>query len=68
MDKTPEELVDNQYKSNKYHSSNAMDPVLIIKLDEGGIISYKKDTGEYIHTLNTETGFLRKLHDLGFEL
>jgi hypothetical protein len=32
--------------------------------DGGGIISYVKDDGKFIHTLNTKEGFGRKLDQL----
>ena len=35
--------------------------------DGGGIISYVKDDGRFIHTLNTKEGFERKLEQLKSE-
>jgi hypothetical protein len=44
----------------------APDPVCVYPFDEGGgIISYRKSDGNFVHTLNTPEGFERKLHDLG---
>ena len=41
------------------------DKVLIIEFEDGGgIISYVKDNGRFIHTLNTKEGFKRKLNQL----
>jgi hypothetical protein len=43
------------------------DPILIGRLaDGGGILSYTKaaDASCFVHTLNTESGLLRKLHAL----
>ncbi len=43
----------------------AADPLAVVRLDEGGLISYKKGDGKYLHTLNTAEGFERKLSQLG---
>ncbi|MBN1695967.1 MAG: hypothetical protein JW881_00515 [Spirochaetales bacterium] len=43
----------------------AKDPVLFAALTDGGIISYKKEDGSFVHTLNTDSGFRRKLTMLG---
>jgi len=51
--------------ANKYHSIS--DLVLISTIVDGGIISYKMSDGSYLHTLNTESGFQRKLNDLGMK-
>lgn len=41
------------------------DKVLTIEFEDGGgIISYVKDDGNFIHTLNTNEGFKRKLDQL----
>ena len=34
----------------------------------GGLISYRRTDGTYLHTLNTPDGFTRKLEQLGIEL
>ena len=33
--------------------------------DGGGLITYVKADGRFVHTLNTETGFIRKTNALG---
>ena len=41
------------------------DKVLTIEFEDGGgIISYVKDDGKFIHTLNTKEGFRRKSDQL----
>ena len=45
-------------------SPNARDAVIIIPLEAGGLISFKREDGSYLHTLNTPEGFARKLADL----
>ena len=43
------------------------DTVIVGRFNEGGLISYKKTDGAYLHTLNTVQGFERKLRQLGIE-
>lgn len=45
----------------------AADPVIVAPLSDGGLISYRKPDGSYVHTLNTPEGFARKLQQLGIE-
>lgn len=49
----------------EYLSRFARDTVLVVKLDQGGLISYCRNDGSYLHTLNTDEGFQRKLVHLG---
>jgi hypothetical protein len=51
-----------------FDSIAATDSVLVVKLDVGGTISYHRADGTFLHTLNTEDGFLRKLEQLGIKL
>jgi hypothetical protein len=46
-------------------SSEARDPVHVARLPDGGIISYARADGTYLHTLNDRDGFARKLQQLG---
>jgi hypothetical protein len=49
--------------------SAARDLVLVAPLDDGGgIISYQRADGSFLHTLNTPEGFRRKLRQLGINL
>ena len=50
-----------------YHSARAQDPVYVVRLEDGGLISYLRSDGGLIHTLNTWEGFQRKLQHLGIE-
>jgi hypothetical protein len=45
----------------------ARDRVLVARLDDGGVISYARADGSYLHTLGTAEGFARKLAALGLE-
>jgi hypothetical protein len=42
----------------------ARDTVIVARLDEGGLISYKRADGTYLHTLNSADGFSRKMLQL----
>jgi hypothetical protein len=49
-------------------ASGTADPVRIAPLDDGGgLLSYAKADGRFVHTLNTPDGFARKLRALGVE-
>jgi hypothetical protein len=54
--------------AREFRTDRARDPVVVVKLQDGGIISYKKPDGKYTHTLNTQEGFERKLAQLGISL
>lgn len=41
------------------------DPVVVAEFEDGGVISYRKPDGSFIHTLNTIEGLDRKLRQLG---
>ena len=49
-------------------SPEAKDDVLVVPLEDGGLISYRQTDGRLFHTLNTPEGFSRKLHQLGITL
>ncbi len=51
-----------------FSSHVAQDPVLVVLLEEGGLISYQQIDDRVIHTLNTPEGFSRKIHQLGITL
>lgn len=46
----------------------ATDPVIVAVFSDGGLISYRKPDGRYLHTLNARDGLERKLQQLGIEL
>ncbi|MDQ3746427.1 MAG: hypothetical protein M3444_18800 [Acidobacteriota bacterium] len=52
----------------EFRVEGARDPVVAGRFEGGGLISYRKGGGTYLHTLNTEEGFERKLAQLGIEL
>ena len=61
---TPEELTGKSLSADLTASSMGGDPVTVIAFEGGGVISYLKSDGRYIHTLCTKDGFRRKLRDL----
>lgn len=60
-----DELAGVHCSVREFRSGRARDPVLIAALEDGGLISYRKPDGTFLHTLNTREGFLRKLEQLG---
>jgi hypothetical protein len=45
----------------------APDPVVVVQLADGGLISYVKPDGRWLHTLATPEAFERKVRQLGFD-
>jgi len=55
-------------EASEYRVEAAKDAVLVVELDDGGLISYRRADGSFLHTLNTTEGFRRKLTQLGIDL
>ena len=64
----PTELLERRVAVHRFHSAQARDPVLVAPLCQGGLISYKHEDGSFVHTLNTQQGFARKLAQLDITL
>ena len=62
------ELLGPQVEIHTFTVAAARDTVLVSCLGEGGLISYRRADGTYLHTLNTAEGFERKLLDMGIEM
>ena len=62
-----ERLVGPSVVVTRFSIDTAPDEVLVVPLDWGGLISYKRLNGTYLHTLNDPDGFARKLRQLGIE-
>ena len=60
-------LVGKEAEVARFSIKTAADEVLVVSLDRGGMISYKRSNGTYLHTLNDPDGFERKLRQLGIE-
>ena len=67
-DATPRELAGPELPGRVFNVAAAPDPVHVIVLGDGGLISYEKADGHFVHTLNTPEGFARKLARLGIRL
>ncbi|HKV40843.1 MAG TPA: hypothetical protein VJX67_16645 [Blastocatellia bacterium] len=50
-----------------YVVAAAKDPVIAAAISNGGVISFRRPDGFYVHTLNTQSGFERKLRQLGID-
>ena len=50
---------------SEHRCDTAKDPVIVTPFEDGGLISYRKADGMFLHTLNTREGFERKLRQLG---
>ena len=61
----PEDILPGANGGSEHVSATARDPVIVTPFDDGGLISYRKADGMFLHTLNTREGFERKLHQLG---
>ena len=67
-DLAPEDLLGPDVEVNAFQVPAARDTVVVARLDEGGLISYRRMDGLYLHTLNDAEGFERKLSALGIDL
>ena len=65
---SPFDLLGENIEVSEFSVVGARDTVLVARIHQGGIISYKKRDGTFIHTLNTVEGFERKLRQLGIKL
>ena len=63
-----EVLLDYSCAPQASSSPVAKDPVFVVLLEDGGLISYRQTDGRLIHTLNTQEGFSRKLQQLEITL
>ncbi len=63
----PEELLESHSPLPTFDVATARDTVVLGHLEDGGVISYRRPDGSYVHTLNTAEGFARKLRQLGIE-
>lgn len=50
-----------------YRSEKARDEIWIARLEGGGMLSYRRADGTWLHTLNTEEGLKRKVAQLGLD-
>lgn len=65
---SPAEVAGEEIMLNEFKVEKAADTVIVGRISDGGLISYRKADGSYLHTLNTAEGFERKLAQLGIRL
>jgi hypothetical protein len=65
---TPSDLAGPEVQLQELRVATARDVVVVGRFDDGGLISYKRANGTYVHTLNTVEGYERKLAQLGVAL
>ena len=68
VDLSAQDLLGPDVEIHTFQVAAARDTVVVARMDEGGLISYRRADGTHLHTLNTADGFARKLLDLGIEL
>ncbi len=61
-------LLGSDCHAQAFTSEAAKDRVLVVPLEDGGLISYARADGRMVHTLNTAEGFGRKLSQLRISL
>lgn len=62
----PQDLAGAGVAVFEFRVETARDPILVTPLPDGaGLISYRRADGTFLHTLNTASGFQRKLRQLG---
>ena len=65
----PPESLAPDATTREFRVPNARDVVVVTPfVAGGGLISYQRVDGTYLHTLNTPDGFARKLLQLGIQL
>ena len=64
---TVEELLGPHAEVREVPSAMSRDAIVLAEFEDGGLISYKRGDGTWVHTLNTPARFRRKLWELGIE-
>ena len=62
---TPSQFLEAEVVVLRFETDKARDKVLVVYFEGGGLLTYAKENGRYLHTLNTETGLARILDKLG---
>ncbi|HYL97422.1 MAG TPA: hypothetical protein VEZ90_00590 [Blastocatellia bacterium] len=62
------EILGGEHLVTVHSSTEARDPVFVARMEDGGLISYRRSDGSFVHTLNTIEGFNRKLGRLGIPM
>jgi hypothetical protein len=53
--------------SRRVPSISGGDEIHLVPFDDGGLISYLRENGQWLHTLNTPRAFKRRVWDLGLD-
>lgn len=62
------ELCGGMSEARAYRSEKARDEIWVLRLGWGGVLSYRRTDGTWLHTLNTREGLERKAAQLGIDL
>ncbi len=65
---SPRDLLGEATPIHVFQTAAAEDPVHVAVVPGGGLLSYAKPSGDFVHTLNTPAGLARKLDQLGISL
>jgi hypothetical protein len=65
---TVEKILECARPVHTFIRESARDPILVVPLHDGGLLSYARPDGTFVHTLNTSEGLARKLSQLGIVL
>ncbi|UJR32425.1 hypothetical protein I4U23_019887 [Adineta vaga] len=63
----PNEFLNNQTSIHIFTSEMCPDRIHIGKFINGGLLSYEKSDGTYVHTLNNSSGLTRKMNHLNIQ-
>lgn len=66
--RTPESIVGPHVPLRPFRVPAARDVVYVGVFVGGGLLSYARADGTWLHTLNTEAGLRRKLAELGIDV
>lgn len=64
---SPADLLGGNVSPVVTRSAFARDEVIVVAIDGGGLISYRRGDGSFVHTLCDADGFARKLAQLGID-
>ena len=66
-DLSVEELLGPGVPTEQVPTTGAGDTIVVARFEDGGLVSYHRADGSWVHTLNTRSNFQRKLWELGVE-
>ena len=65
---SPTTVLSNQVPIEIFNSEVCRDRVHVGKFSDGGLLSYEKSDGRFVHTLNNLSGLTRKMTHLNIQL